>query len=208
MCSEASEKLLQRIVHAVEKQDLMDATYSISTSQPLVVDYKERQYLFVRSTTAFVFTLEDLGSLPVPANVWVNLSYQQGIRLYPSATATVLVRATDDYFFPDLAPPSVGPAVVAYSGNTTQTAAGAADTTFKFGVNGSTVISHCVIQNNTGSNINYAFDQSTTVSTNMVYTLANAQTIFWDRAIAVLHFSSAAQQNFGGTSGITVEGFL
>lgn len=208
MCSEQSEKLLAQIVEAVTSEDFMDATYSITTSQPLVLDYKERTYLFVRSPSAFVFTLEDLGSLPVAANVWVNLGYQQGIRLYPSASVTVLVRATDTYIFPDLMPPSVGSAVAAYSGNPTQTAAGAADTLYKFGAGGLTTISHCVIQNNTGSSITYAFDQSSTVSTNMVYTLANAQTAFWDRAVSVLHFSSAAQQSFGGTSGITVEGFL
>jgi len=208
MCSDVTEKLLQRILDAVDNNDNIDSTYSISASQPLIIDYKERKYLFVRSSTNFTLSLEDIGSLPVPANTWVNLSYQQGIRLVPSVAATVLVRATDNYIHPDRVPSAVGSAIAAYSGNATQTATGAADTPFKFGTNGNTVVSHCVIQNNTGSNITYAFDQSATVSTNMVYILATGQTIFWDRSFTALHFSSAAQQNFGGASGISVEAFL
>ena len=102
---------------------------------------------------------------------------------------------------------AVGSALAAFSGNPTQTAAAGADTSYKFGSAGTTSFNHGVIQNNTGSNIFYAFDQSTTVSTNMVYVLATGQTIFWDRAGTVLHFSSAAQQNFGGQTGITVEAF-
>ena len=90
--------------------------------------------------------------------------------------------------------------------NPTQTAAAGADTAFSFG-NGTTTMNHAAIQNNTAANIFVAFDQSSITSGNMIYTLTPGQFMMWDRPYTTIHFSSAAQQNFGGQTGITVEGF-
>lgn len=98
-------------------------------------------------------------------------------------------------------------ALVPWSNQPTQTAAAGADTVLKFGAGGTTEFNHCSIQNNTAANIFYAFDQSTTVAGNQVYTLAPGQAVFWDRLSFALHVSSAAQQNIGGQTGITVEVF-
>lgn len=102
---------------------------------------------------------------------------------------------------------AVGTALAAFSGNPAQTAAAGADTLYKFGGGGTTSFNHCAIQNNTTANVFYAFDQSSVTAANAIYVLASGQTVFWDRKGTTLHFSSAAQQNFGGQSGITVEAF-
>ncbi len=94
-----------------------------------------------------------------------------------------------------------------YGSNPSQTAAAGADTTYAFGAAGTTKFIHCVIQNNTAANVFYAFDQSTTVAGNQVYTLTPGQVAGWDREGTILHFSSPAQQPFSGQAGITVEAF-
>ena len=208
MCSQESEQTLRSIMDAVQSNDPINTLYNIGPTAPLIIDYKERNHLFAFSHDTVSLQIEDMGNFYIPANIWVQIDFTTGARLTPSASAVILVRATDDLIIPTPVTPAVNTAIVAYSGNPTQTAAAAADTLYKFGAGGMSTISHVVIQNNTGSNVLYAFDQSTTGSTNMVYVLATGQTIFWDRFVTVLHFSSAAQQSFGGSSGITVEGFL
>ncbi len=89
------------------------------------------------------------------------------------------------------------------SGNPTQTAAAGADTQFKW----QGQINHICIQNNSTINFNYAFDQDSTASGNAIYVLAPGAFIEWDRLCTSLHCSTASQVNFGGTSGITIEGF-
>lgn len=207
-------------VHLIEQQlhtlatrrPNKDQTYMISATQPYVIDYKERQLLYGWSPNPLILSVEDIGFLGIPANTWVNLQYQQSMRLFPevSQTSTIpfFVRATDYYIYPS-GLPAATIAVAPFGSNPAQTAAGGADTLYKFGPAGTIPVNHVVIQNNTGSSIFYAFDQSTvTPATNQIYTLANAATIFWDRSVSVLHFSSAAQQSFNGQTGITVEGFL
>lgn len=102
---------------------------------------------------------------------------------------------------------ALGSAVAAYGSNPSQTAAAAADTSFKWGVSGTTTVNHISIMNNTAASIYYAFDQSSVTSGNAIYVLTAGQIAFWDRSVTTLHVSSAAQQNFGGQSGITIEGF-
>ncbi|HEX9502870.1 MAG TPA: hypothetical protein VF974_00925 [Patescibacteria group bacterium] len=102
---------------------------------------------------------------------------------------------------------AAGPALTPYGSNPVQTASNGADTQYKFGASGTTSFNHVSGQNNTPSNVYLAFDQSTTVSGNQVYVIAPGQAFAFDRAGIVLHFSSPAQQSFGGQSGITVEAF-
>lgn len=101
---------------------------------------------------------------------------------------------------------SVATALTPYASNPTATTANT-DTTYKFGASGTTQANHVSIQNNTGANLYYAFDASTSTSTDSVYSLATGNTVWWDRAVTTLHFQTAASQNFNGLSGITVEGF-
>lgn len=115
--------------------------------------------------------------------------------------------ATPSVSNPVYASLALGSAVAAYGSNPSQTAASAADTSFKWGAGGTTTVNHISIQNNTAASIYYAFDQSSVTSGNAIYVLAAGQVAFWDRAVTTLHVSSAAQQNFGGQSGITIEGF-
>lgn len=76
----------------------IDETYRISATQPLVVDFQERKHLFIFSANALVLTVEDIGVLTVGANIFTNISFQQGMRLTPVQTTpvTVFVRATDE----------------------------------------------------------------------------------------------------------------
>lgn len=98
-------------------------------------------------------------------------------------------------------------ALVPYGSNPTQTAASGADTLYKFGASGTTPFGHFQGQNNTPANVYLAVDASTTVSGNAVYVIAPGGSFAFDRQGSVLHFSSPAQQAFGGQSGITVEAF-
>ena len=101
---------------------------------------------------------------------------------------------------------SVGAALSAYSSNPSATGTGT-DVPYKFGPTGTTPFTHCAIQNNTTAKIFYAFDQDTTTTGHMVYSLDVGQLTTWDRAGTIIHFQTAAEQNFGGTAGITVEAF-
>lgn len=206
MCSEETEKIL-RSIEGVVNSGAINTLYNISTSQPLIVDYKERKHLFLFSHDTVNLTLEDMGTLYIPAGVWVQFDFPTGMRVTPSNPAAILACATDDLIIPLPTTPRVGSALAAYSQNPTQTNAAAADTTYKFGASGNGTASHCSLQNNGTINVQYAFDQDATKAGNQIYILAPGQLVFWDRVFTVLHFSTASQVAFGGTSGITVEAY-
>ncbi len=89
-----------------------------------------------------------------------------------------------------------------YPSNPTKTAASAADTSFKFGPDGSEIVNVLLLQNNSGSAINYALDKAVGAGT---FTLADKTAIFITGVdIHVLHLSSSAQQyvNDDGNAGI------
>jgi hypothetical protein len=90
-----------------------------------------------------------------------------------------------------------------WSSNPTKTASSAADTSFKFGPDGNAIVNALLLQNNSGSAINYALDKAVGAGT---FTLADKTAIFIGPHIDihVLHLSSAAQQsvNDDGTAGI------
>lgn len=77
-------------------QPFIDDTVSISATQPFIVDRKGRKFLYIWSAISFTATIEDLGTLTVPSNVWVSCGFAEGMRLVPSASVTVYVRATDN----------------------------------------------------------------------------------------------------------------
>ncbi len=98
MCSEEHEKLLKAINKNTDKRVPLDAIYQISSTQPLIVEYKERRHLFIWSANALTLTLEDIGTLSVSANTWTNIGYTEGMRLTPASNTivAVFVRATDE----------------------------------------------------------------------------------------------------------------
>lgn len=146
--------------------------------------------------------LRDNDDIPVPC-VWVP-----NIGWVPKQGISNSTDANNNPFAAEVVSLAVGSAQAPYTSNPTQTSASGADTLFKWGSTGTTVINHIVIQNNTAITIYYAFDQVTTTAGNAVYTLASGQIIEWDRQCSVLHLSSSSSQPFGGTAGITIEGFI
>jgi hypothetical protein len=90
-----------------------------------------------------------------------------------------------------------------YPLNPTKTLASAVDTLFKFGPDGNQIATAILLQNNSGSAINYALDKAVGAGT---FTLADKTAIFIGPGIDihVLHLSSASQQsvNDDGTAGI------
>ena len=205
-------KQIERLLLSVATLPFEDVTVSIGATTPYVLDYRNRNYLYILSPVSLRLSVEDIAIISVPANQWTELCYQEGQRIFAPDNATALqflIRATNSPM--NVLPPTgshVGLVYPAYSGNPTATANAAADTLFKWGTNGLTQVQHLVIQNNSGQNFFYAFDQDSTASTGQIYTLVNGGIIFWDRAVTVLHNSSASSVSYGGQTGVTIEGFL
>jgi hypothetical protein len=184
----------------------------LSSTVSWSLDYRGRKYVYIFSAQTLSLSLEDLGNLNVAAGMWVNISFRAGTIILATGQSNLIyvaVKQTDDPLppTPGTIVSAVAAALATPSSNPTQTANAAADTTFKFGANGTTQFNHCSIQNNTNANVIYAFDQDSTKAGDAIYVLTAGQLVKWDRAGTILHFNTAAQQNFGGTSGITVEAF-
>ena len=169
-------KQIERLLLSVATLPFEDMTVSISSTQPYLLDYRNRQYLYILSPVSLRLSVEDIANITIEANTWTELCYQEGQRILAPDNTTALqflVRATNSPL--NVLPPTgphVNLAETAYSGNPTATANAAANTQFKWGTTGNRQIQHLVIQNNSGQNFFYAFDQDSTVSTNMVYVLA------------------------------------
>lgn len=136
---------------------------------------------------------------------WTQLDYppQTLISTADGNSYPVIMSFRDDALNDNLIP-AISSAVTPAATNPAQTAAAGADTSFTW----NEVVNHVSIQNNTAASVFYAFDQSSVTAADAIYVLAAGQAAFWDRKCTVLHVSSAAQQNFGGQSGITIEGFV
>ena len=189
-----------------------DIMIGLSSTVGWSLDYRDRKYVFIFSAQTLSLNLGDLGNLNLPAGTWTNISFRPGTIITATGQTNlvyVAIKQSDDSLpsAPKSTVPAVATALVTPSSNPAKTAAGAADTLFKFGANGTTQFNHFTIQNNTGSSITYAVDQDSTAATSMVHVLTAGTEVTRDRAGTVLHFNSAAQQNFGGATGITVEAF-
>ena len=107
MCSEHQTQTIIDAVAQLIKQEKkendapIDGTVSVSSTQPLVLDYKNRKYIFIWSPKTLVCSIEDIGTITILANVWTNISFQEGTRLTPAnqtATVAVFIRCTHDAF--------------------------------------------------------------------------------------------------------------
>lgn len=90
--------ILKDINESVKVREPMDIVAQISANNPLVLDYKNRYFIFVWSANALTLTIEDLGSIGVAAGTWTNLSFQAGTRIYASgqnSLVPIFVRCTD-----------------------------------------------------------------------------------------------------------------
>lgn len=191
----------------LETREPIDKLLFVSTSQPFLVDYKNRKHLYIFSPSGLTLSCQDIGTVTVNANVFMLFDLPAGTRCYVVAPTgnpvQLFVRCTDE-LLPEISPSqTVGVAVVASPANPAATAAAGADTSYTWVQR----VSHLSIQNNTAAAVFYAFDQSSTAAGNQVYVLAAGQLAVWDRQCSVLHVSSAASQNFGGQTGISIEGF-
>lgn len=192
----------------LQAREPIDTTIFLSNTKPYLVDYRNRKHIYLLSPQGFVVSVQDLGQVTVPGNTFTLFDLPPGLRCYivaPTGPALpIFVRCTDE-LLPEISPSqTVGIAATPAPTNPTQTAAAGADTSYSW----TERVSHVAIQNNTAAAVFYAFDQSTTVAGNQVYVLAAGQLAVWDRQCSVLHVSSAAQETFGGQTGVSIEGFL
>lgn len=88
------------IAIAVNARHPIDSTIQISSTQPYIVDYKERKHLYLFSAVSLTLSLEDLGTMTVSPNVFTLIDFPQGYRLYATnitGTSTYIqVKATDE----------------------------------------------------------------------------------------------------------------
>lgn len=96
---------LDRMIYLLEHvyiRDDEDRTRAISSSMPIIVDYLNRRSVLLFTPVALTLTLEDAGTISVPANSWTDISFPAGTRIYASNLTNqvqVLIRATDRTFF-------------------------------------------------------------------------------------------------------------
>ena len=90
---------IETLLHQHHKHAFLDRAITISANRPFTIDYMERKYLYIFSSTSFTLALEDLGSLPIAANTWTNINFPPGTRCSApgfSSPLTLLLRATND----------------------------------------------------------------------------------------------------------------
>jgi len=93
-------KCLEDIASSLKQErEPIDATVMVSNTQPYVVDYRNRKHIFVWFPTAQTISVDDYGTGPVQAQVWINLGLQQGTRLLitsVTAPTEIFIRCTDE----------------------------------------------------------------------------------------------------------------
>lgn len=91
---------LQEIHESIlQKRDPIDQTIMASSTQPWVVDYRNRKHIFLWFPTAQTVSFEDFGTGPVTAQVWMNIAMPPSTRMFitsSSALVEFMVRYTDE----------------------------------------------------------------------------------------------------------------
>ncbi len=91
--------LLTQIRDLLQSRPDVEQTYLLSASQPYILDRKDRKYLYLYTTIALTLSIEDFGTITTPSVGWLDITLQQGIRIYATNQTNpvpVLVRATDN----------------------------------------------------------------------------------------------------------------
>ena len=75
----------------------IDQYYQISVNSPLILDYKNRRYLYAWTGTTVTCTAT-IGTIDITAKVWTNISLGEGSQLIPPVGNPIqlLVRATNE----------------------------------------------------------------------------------------------------------------
>jgi hypothetical protein len=95
--SEIRQALID-LSNAVKGRPYEDATVQISATMPLVLDYKGRYFITIFTPNALVLSLEDWGTISIPAGSWADISFPAGTRVFAtnqSTTVPILLRCTD-----------------------------------------------------------------------------------------------------------------
>lgn len=81
------------------------------------------------------------------------------------------------------------------------------DYAFKWGGSGTTVVNHVALQNNTASDLNFAFDEAASLGT---FVLKAGQLLFMDVKTAAVHLFQAGTPNVNGNTGsnVVIRGWL
>lgn len=80
-----------------------EQTYQLSSTQPYIIDRKDRKYLYLYTRNQLILSIEDLGINSTSTTGWVDITFQQGMRLFATNQVNpvpVLVRATDNAIDP------------------------------------------------------------------------------------------------------------
>lgn len=91
--------VLERIEKHLRPRAPIDNTIAISAYQPYILDYKNRNKVFIFCSIPMDLSLEDMGNIPIPANTWINISFREGMKLTALGVTTPInatVRATDN----------------------------------------------------------------------------------------------------------------
>ena len=213
MCSDFEHKILDRLDTIINGTTNIDHTYQLSASSPYILDYKERKYVYVWTTSYLTLSLEELGTFPVPAGSWMNLSLTPGMRIFATNQTNlvpIFVRCTDTAIENQAGTGStiISSEYVEESGYIalvlppTQTNAGT-ETILTFAQQ----VNHVTIENHTAANINYSFDETCTAGS-----LLLPPTYQHDKAkqVNTVHILTTAAQNINGSTAgnIVVRGAL
>lgn len=81
----------------------LDTQVPISSTVPYIINYRERLKVYLYSPIAMTLTVEDFGAISVPGSTWIDISFQQGVRLVSNLTAQnlILVRCSDNIYVPN-----------------------------------------------------------------------------------------------------------
>lgn len=96
----ALERINKNLELLISGRRPLEQTYSISDSQGVILDYKNRKHLYIYSQTSITLIIDQIiGNISISAKIWTNIDYEQGTKIFTSGTAApinVQIRATDE----------------------------------------------------------------------------------------------------------------
>lgn len=203
------ELVAQRLCQMEERSRLrcdLDTVVSFNTTKPFLMDYQNRFFVYVWSSSPVVLTVEEYGTINIPAVSWTLLNLPEGVRISTlSGTQQLLVRCTDHLHESSPTPTTSGQVglIAAYSKNATTTGS-ATDTSFTWGPSGTQVVQRVIISNETGADVRYEFDAAATANS---LRLKDGNVIFVAQPTVAVHFYTAASQNINQAGGVMIRGY-
>ncbi len=96
---ERLDKVLASLKARIEGRSPFQKVVMVSATTPIVLDYRDRKFVYLYSANALTLSLEDLGTIAIPANTWINISFSPGLFIYAQgqvANVPVFLKQTDD----------------------------------------------------------------------------------------------------------------